>query len=464
MHLCNYKQIPSQKNIFINIYYVLNFLVLISCSKESSSLNNNEIDILSIQVDSVNFSSGISEVGNEPIFTFVFSKSINKSSFEKVIKINSSFSSSIESFNYRNNSTFVDVVFRLDYNAAYQLKIDGNIGKSGESISNPIDISFTTKIDEIITSKPPCLTSANCRQTQKISNHQGEGSFQFYANYPIFEEKVRWDKLDKAIFVIHGASFNPDDYFKYMTTSLEYLDYSKNTVLIAPNFKNKSDSSGDIYWKGYDYRDGKPSGSNFPISSFEVLDFLISQLADKNFFPALKKIIITGQSSGGRFLHTFAAANRAETAYEDIQFEYIVSESQYFYYPTTERINEQTNELFEVSNCSEISVWPFGYQEVPNYLNMLTKEEFDQRFVKRSITYLLGNGQGSDSSLNTRDCNAVLSGSSRYIRGENMFQYMNLKFSTHNHKKVIVEGVSHQGEDIYTSPEFRSLLIELSKN
>ena len=113
MHLCNNKQIPSQKNIFINIYYILNFLILLSCSKESSNLNNNEIDILSIQVDSVNFSSGISEVNNEPIFTFVFSKSINKSSFEKVIKINSSFSSSIESFNQINNSTFSDLISDL---------------------------------------------------------------------------------------------------------------------------------------------------------------------------------------------------------------------------------------------------------------------------------------------------------------------------------------------------------------
>ena len=86
-------------------------------------MNNNEIDIFSIQVDRVNFSSGISEVGNEPIFTFVFSKSINKSSFEKVIKINSSYSSSIESFNQINNSTFTSAIFRLGYSAVYQLKI-----------------------------------------------------------------------------------------------------------------------------------------------------------------------------------------------------------------------------------------------------------------------------------------------------------------------------------------------------
>jgi|TARA_B110000305_G_C19434273_1_gene637968 hypothetical protein len=454
----------TNKVSFLLTPFNLLFFLLLACSKDSNGSKIDPIDILSIQVDGVKLSSGMSDIDIKPTLTIVFSKGINRDSFQKALKINSSFSSTIESFNYQNNTTLVEVVFSLDYDGTYQLKIQGNIGELGENISNPIDLSFTTQRDEIITSKSPCLTIVNCGQSQLISNDQGEGNFDFYANYPIFEEKARWENLDKAIIVIHGASFNPDDYFRYMTTTLEYLDYSENTVLVAPHFKKIPMTLKDLYWEGYDYRDGKPSGSNFPISSFEVLDFLVSQLADKNIFPALKKIIITGQSSGGRFLHTYAAANRSETAYVDIQFEYIVSESQYFYYPTTERIQEQTNELFEPSTCSELSVWPFGFEGVPDYVNILTKEEFDQRFVNRSITYLLGDGEGSDSSLNTRDCNAVLSGSSRYIRGENMFQYMNLKFSTHNHKKVIVEGVSHQGSAIYTSNEFRSYLIQLSEN
>lgn len=449
---------------FLYTTFNLLFFLLLACSKDSTGSKIDPITILSIQIDGVKLSSGMTDINIKPTLRIVFSKSINMDSFQKAIKINSSFSSTIESFNYKNNTTLVEVIFSLAYDSAYQLKIDGNIGELGENMSNPIDVTFTTQKDEIITSKSPCLTIVNCGQSQLVSNDQGEGNFHFYANYSIFEEKARWENLDKAIIVIHGASFNPEDYFRYMTTTLEYLDYSENTVLVAPHFKKTSTTLGDLYWEGYDYRDGKPSGSNFPISSFEALDFLVSQLADKKFFPALKKIIITGQSSGGRFLHTYAAANRSETAYGDIQFEYIVSESQYFYYPTTERIQEQTNELFEPSNCSELSVWPFGFEGVPDYVNMLTKEEFDQRFVNRSITYLLGNGEGSDSSLNIRDCNAVLSGSSRYIRGENIFQYMNLKFSDHNHKKVIVEGVSHQGSAIYSSNEFRSLLIQLLKN
>lgn len=448
---------------FPRIIFHVFFLLFFSCSQESEQTKINTIDIVSAQIDGVKLTSGMNNIGIKPSLKIVFSKNINRELFEQNFKINSTFSSTIESITYLNNSTVVEITLSLDYGANYQLKIQGVIGNSGEIISNTVDVSFSTQKDEIITTKSPCLRPIECRQTQLIPGEEGMGNFEFYANYPIFEEKARWENLDKVVIVIHGASFNPDDYFRYLTSTLEYLNYSENTVLVAPHFKKTATTSNDLYW-GYGYRDGKPSSSNVTISSFEVLDFLISQLTSKKFFPAIKKIIITGQSSGGRFLHTYAAANRSETTYGDIQFEYIVSESQYFYYPTSERISEQSKILFEPTNCDELSEWPFGFEGAPDYVNNLSKEEFDKRFVDRSITYLLGNGEGTDNSFNTRDCNAVLLGSSRYRRGENIFQYMNLKFSTHNHKKAIVEGVSHQGSDIYTSTEFISLLTQLSEN
>lgn len=68
----------------------------------------------------------------------------------------------------------------------------------------------------------------------------------------------------------------------------------------------------------------------------------------------------------------------------------------------------------------------------------------------------------NDSTLNTRDCEAVLSGSTRYLRGENMFRYMNLNYgSNHNHERLIAQRVSHQGWLIYKSSEFRYLLTSL---
>jgi ABC-type sugar transport system substrate-binding protein len=74
---------------------------------------------------------------------------------------------------------------------------------------------------------------------------------------------------------------------------------------------------------------------------------------------------------------------------------------------------------------------------------------------------LLGNGNQSDPSLNTSDCGAVLLGSTRYQRGENMFYFINQKFPDNNSKQVIVEGIGHNGQAMYQSTEFRDLLNDL---
>ena len=120
--------------------------------------------------------------------------------------------------------------------------------------------------------------------------------------------------------------------------------------------------------------------------------------------------------------------------------------------------------MYVPTNCNGLEFWPFGYEVVPDYVNVLDKATFNDRFVSRSITYLLGNGSGNDSSFNTSDCEAVLSGSSRYQRGENMYLYMDLKYPNNNHKKTVAQGIAHNGSAIYTSPEFKSLLTQLLNN
>ena len=41
---------------------------------------------------------------------------------------------------------------------------------------------------------------------------------------------------------------------------------------------------------------------------------------------------------------------------------------------------------------------------------------------------------------------------------------MELKHSGHNHKKVVVPNVTHDGEKIYKSSEFKNLLTTLFNN
>lgn len=444
--------------LFVSVFLLL---LITGCSTESDEYVYREINVFSITIDGGKVTSGLNNVDINPKLRFVFSRSVDPTAFEQALKINPSSNETIASIEFLNNASAIEVLVNLDYNTTYEVMLEGAIGLNGGILTKPINFSFKTQIDDTIYERPPCLNTNDCKQSILISNATGQGNFDFYANYPIYEDNARWQNLEKAVIVIHGASINPNDYFGYMTTTLEALGISEKTVLIAPDFKSSAGASGDLYWSSLGYRDGTTSNGTTQISSFEVLDILINRLADKNFFPILNEIIVTGQSSGGRFVHTYAAGNRSESTHQDIHFEYIVSESQYFYYPTNERIDEQTNNLYIPSNCNGMQVWPFGYQIVPNYINVLDKVNFDERFINRSVTYLLGNGSGTDSELNTTDCEAVLSGSSRYKRGENMFQYMNLKYTTHNHKRTVAQGITHNGSAIYTSPEFKSLLTQL---
>jgi hypothetical protein len=447
--------------LFVSVMLLFLFT---SCSNDAGIQELAPINVFSLTVEGGKVTSGMDNISINPTLRFVFSRSIDAASFEQALKINPSSNVSIESINYANNSSAVEVYLNLDYATTYEVMLEGIIGVNGEALIETINFSFKTQVDDTIYSKPPCLNTGDCLQSKLISHTTGQGNFDFYANYPIYEENANWQNLEKAVIVVHGASINPDDYYGYMTTTLEALGVSESTVLIAPDFKSSAVASNDLYWSSLGYRDGKASNGTTKISSFEVLDILISRLADKNFFPVLNEIVITGQSSGGRFVHTYAAGNRSESIYPDIHFEYIVSESQYFYYPTNERIDEQTNNLYTPTNCNGLQFWPFGYELVPDYVGVMDKPTYNDRFVSRSITYLLGNGSGSDSEFNTTDCEAVLSGSSRYQRGENMYLYMGLKYPGHNHKKTIAQGISHNGSAIYTSPEFKALLTQLLNN
>lgn len=446
--------------IAINLAILI--ILFAGCTKSSGEQEINNINLISVKLDGAPVVSGVENISINPTLRLTFSQSINTTSFEESLRITPTAAVEIVSMDYLNNSSVVKVVLELEYDTNYSVNLEGAIGKNGETLSTAFALNFNTQLDETTYSKPPCLNATDCEQSLLITHGSGQGIFDFYSNYDIYEDNAYWQNLEKAIIVIHGASVNADDYFNYLTSTLEDLDISDKTILISPHFKNNEETEGDLYWNSLSYRDGKPSNGPTTISSFEVLDILIERLGDRDHFPVLNEIIVTGQSSGGRFVHTYAAGNRSEAAHTSIHFEYIVSESQYFFYPTGERIDEQTNNLYTPSNCNGLNFWPFGYEFVPEYVNVLDKETFVTHFINRNITYLLGNGTGSDSSLNTTACEAVLSGSSRYNRGENILSYMNLKYgSSHNHKKVIAQGISHNGFQIYTSTEFKSLLTQL---
>jgi hypothetical protein len=441
---------------------ILALLTAFSCNKEDTE--PRIITLINATVNGSELSDGLQNVETTMNIELIFSSSIAAAAFESAFSLKAATDMPDYELTYISQATRVRITAELQAEKTYTLQIeDAAIGQNGEQLEGGLNFTFTTAEEGIITSLPPCTSgNINCLQTVAVTA-DGTADLQFYSSFPIYEEMARWESLTAAVIVIHGINRNANDYFNYLMQSLQAESLENNTVLIAPFFKSAAEAQdGEHFWSSTAWREGQQSSSSAKASSFEVVDQLIAQLANKARFPVLEKIVVTGHSSGGLFTHLFAAANTVEAAYPDINFDYVVANSQYFYYPDGQRVDENTNQLYIPAGCTGYDLWPMGYAVVPPYVGTTNTSTFNTQFVQRNITYLLGNGSGSDSALNTTDCYATLLGSSRYKRGENMYQYMELAYpGTHNHSRVIVDGIGHDGAGMYSSATFKTLLKQL---
>jgi len=433
------------------LLFIFILLMSFGCSEDDSLI---ELNILSITADGTTISDGSNEVGLNPEITITFDAAIAPEKFENGFNISPSASNS--SFSYGNANTRATINLELEANTTFNISIDGAIGAGGELLSESVNIEIETNANTIA-----ACTSANSDCLgQLIFEGAGESySLDYYANYPLAKD-VSLDQIEQAIILVHGANRNNDEYFQWMINSLNEVGAMQKTLLVSPKFKDDSEAAqNELYWNSNNWREGTDSQSGLQISSFEVVDSLIARIANRA--GNLKNVMVTGHSSGGLFTHVYATSNRIEDQITSLSFDYVVANSQYFYYPGEERVNENNNELYVPTDCGSYDFWPFGFNSLPNYLANTAEATLNNQLTNRSVYYLLGNGNQSDPSLNTSDCGATLLGSTRYQRGENMFYFINQKFPDNNSNRIIVNGIGHNGQAMYQSTEFRQLLGDL---
>ncbi|KAH8659872.1 hypothetical protein BX600DRAFT_466868 [Xylariales sp. PMI_506] len=141
--------------------------------------------------------------------------------------------------------------------------------------------------------------------------------------------------LRRAVIVIHGARNDPWNYHAAMIQALQLVDedeVSLDTVAItAPYFPNDDDAgtgfpynpSGATAADKYPspalawYDDNWSGGANnqYPpntrtVSGFDVLDQIIQWYGNKDRFPNINQIIVSGHSMGGQMVNRFAAVGK----------------------------------------------------------------------------------------------------------------------------------------------------------
>jgi len=321
----------------------------------------------------------------------------------------------------------------------------------------------------------PCL-SATAACTEFVTVGGGPGRSLVYRSYPLDQ---RNQAITNVVIIVHGASRDPDNYFRSGLAAAFLAGKLESALVIAPRMASGSDSlaPNEISWNNT-WRSGGASPTHPAVTSFDFLDEILRKVARKELFPNLKAIVVTGHSAGGQVTNRYGMSSKLHDSL-GIPVSYIVSNPSSYAYPTNERPNAGAWPLTanapgfildvvadapafvtmgDGSGCANYDQWPYGFQNRSGYTASLTDEQLKRQLAARPTTYLLGQNDilplsGFDSS-----CGAMAQGPTRQARGQAYAKYVNEKLGA-KHQVVVVTGCGHNGRCMYTSEPALRLLF-----
>jgi pimeloyl-ACP methyl ester carboxylesterase len=295
-----------------------------------------------------------------------------------------------------------------------------------------------------------------------------------YGSYPLDTPNPA---VTRALIMVHGAGRNADHYFATAMAAAFLAGALENTIVLAPHFtagRDKPEPNEVVWPEGPNsWRSGGVSPSNPSLTSFDFVDELVRRLADKQVFPNLTRIVVTGHSAGGQFATRYEMTNKVD-GLPGVVITYVVANPSSYAWPTALRplptgnadpataaqeplgpngtkVNTDfTFGPFDSTKAPNYNRWPSGLEDVEGYAARESAEQLERQLVERPTTYLLGQLDvlplgGFDPSPK-----AMAQGPSRRARGEAFFKYVTEKLGA-KHEAIIVPECGHNDRCIFTS-------------
>ncbi len=283
-------------------------------------------------------------------------------------------------------------------------------------------------------------------------------------------------EITRAVIAIHGlgvGSATPAA-AAALATAAEAGE-AANTVVLAPQFDPTSPVEGTLCWPGAAF-DGFPAGSlgcvtqggrlaGTWVTSYDVVDALVTRLADRRIFPNLRKITVAGHSAGGQFVQRYAGvstvADPAALAGRSLRF--VVSNPSSYMYLSPLRYVAGRGFVGgdpAMAACQGYDTFRYGllHAAVGTYGRELDPSAIRDRYLSRDVVYLLGEADTErDGSLSVT-CAADLQGATRFERGKRFWQYLQTYYPGH-HRILTVPGVGHSARGMYLSANGKAALI-----
>lgn len=276
-----------------------------------------------------------------------------------------------------------------------------------------------------------------------------------YSNYPL--DRPNETVLSAAV-VVHGAGRNANDYFRYASESAAAAGRLKDTLIVAPEFGAESDDAES--W-GSDWREGGRS-KGARVSTYAVIDRLFEIVRER--FPNVRRVVISGHSAGGQFVHRYAAAGRGPDLVPQLETSFLVMNPSSYLYVDVRRFHEGRFQTLpeDRNECPSFNEWKYGLEKLNDYAEASGAEKMTAVLARREVIYLGGERDvRTDNSLD-RSCAALLQGSNRLTRWSIYEQYVeqsgNERWKTHS-RFATVPGVGHSGREMYASPQAQAVLF-----
>ncbi len=273
--------------------------------------------------------------------------------------------------------------------------------------------------------------------------------------------------VDRAVIVVHGANRNPDDYFATMIGATQRYGVLDRTLVIAPHFQTASDGADpdEPIWTSGGWKRGDQSntlpGDPDGISSYGAVDRILAILGDSLRYPRLRKVVVTGHSAGGQYVHRFAAGSRMEESLPHLRFRYLPANPSTWLFLGPERAGQGEGGgwgLPDRSQCPNYNRWHYGLEEVNPYIAAQELEQVRAQLSSRDVQYFVGDADVGTDMLDM-SCGAMLQGPNRYLRGLTVFSFMETYYPDNESELSVVPAVGHSSSGIYNSLQGQAVLF-----
>jgi pimeloyl-ACP methyl ester carboxylesterase len=265
----------------------------------------------------------------------------------------------------------------------------------------------------------------------RVTTSAGVGVLPVYVSKDV--SKVQ-PEVTRAIVIFHGVKRNAVGYFRSANEAADFAGKSgKGTLVIAPQFLIEEDAaafnlnSTILRWHHSAWEGGGDASGPAPISSFDAIDAILAELADRSRFPGLQQVVLAGHSAGGQVVQRYAVMGRGEAALVKlgIHVRYVVANpSSYVYFSQDRPVTTSTFARYEGS-CKTFNRWKYGTEDPPPYIGQRSFAEMEDDYIRRDIIYLLGTSD-TDPRHPELDisCEGEAQGPHRFARGMAYFSYL----------------------------------------